>query len=143
MADLFAPDLSIPEVLSEFGVDGMICRVYRDDKPRRIALLRIHHAAENTQSAVDWVADVLSEYLANPATYSGELCDNAKTLAAKLRILANELEKSLPVVSLREGEHAETTEGRGLRGEDRPAIGEGPGDPPDRTTPDDWGDVPF
>ncbi len=141
MADLHQPDLSVSEVLDEFGVDGLIARAYAG--PKRIAMLRIHHATENAQTAVDWVADVIAYAIANPALYRAEIVENAQTLAAKLRVLADELEKSVPVVSLREGEELAQT--RGLRREDQEATTEkrdGRRDPPDRPA-GDWGDVPF
>jgi hypothetical protein len=140
MADLHQPDLAIAEVLDEFGVDGLIARAYAG--PKRIAMLRIHHAAENAQTAVHWVADVIAYAITNPALYRAEVVENARTLASKLRVLADELDKSVPVVSLREGEEVAKPEGRGLRRENRTGHPDEPDHRPD-PAPGDWGDVPF
>ena len=67
-----------------------------DEAEHRIALLRIHHAAERTQWELDSVGRALADYLKDPdPIYTGALLTGATDdLVKRLVALAAELRKS-------------------------------------------------
>ncbi len=129
------------DVLNEFGVEGLIDRCYPKGDRRRIALLRLLHTNENTQTGSEWVDEVLRLYVVNPLTYREHLVEEAETLAQKLEVLADELRKSIPVLAARGSIEREnpgpSLENAGGYSQSAPSA-----EPPARE-PDDWGDVPF
>lgn len=129
-------------ILTEHGMDRLICTRYEQGHPRRIALLRIHHATENVYIELKQAMDFLSSFITNPDEYLADelVVEQTEALVARIHVLEGELKKSLPALSRTEATLAEGAD-PGLREDPRTSTSQSQEPPPGR--PDDWGDVPF
>lgn len=133
------------KILDVHGVDGLICHILPNDDRHclhRVALLRLHHATENAQNQIEdiahWIALLLAEK--DFKGWGEIIAENAILTAIKLRVLANEIEKSIPVLA-RKREYADAQEAAaGLLGAGEGTAGS---QPPDPSPAGDWDDVPF
>jgi hypothetical protein len=133
------------KIIDEQGIGSLIITLYPASDPKRIALLRLLNACERANNAVDWCGQFLSRFLVEPNEYLADevLCEEAERLAGNLQVLAQELRKSLPVLSKRGDDRVEGRPVR-LRGEGQAPDREGEKRPEGRDPElDDWRDVPF
>ena len=123
----------LKKLLDSGGVDAVIVELYGHTE-KGIALLRIHHAVENTEAQIQTVAHWIFTGL-DVGTWDDVIAQAATLAAIKLRVLANELEKSIPV--LREAH------GQGRLRRDDPQTPSEAADGGERAAKDGWDDVPF
>lgn len=86
------------------SLDRRIIDTFPRSDPRRIAALRIAHAAANAFERLDDVSNWLDYMLANPdGGWETTLADTVMRTTPFIRALADELEKSVAALNTREG----------------------------------------
>lgn len=125
-------------ILKNKGIDGLIEYHYAGTPELKIALMRIHHAITEAENFLSYASYSLGDALAHPTDTQTILGTITALSTAKLRNLANELEKSVRTLCPQKEPSRASTE-ETLHGRTN-----GHGRPPDIPRPrSDWDDVPF